>query len=309
MSYDLTHAAKLKHLKDLALRSKQEFASKSEFATLSGKVTALENVGAEANVLEGVKVNGTALTIAEKIVDILVATGTADGTIKVNGVDVSVAGLAALAYKANVSAEDLSAALAATINAKADSSDLETLGGKVDVLIGSVEGDGSKSVRAISAEEVAKVVAQAPTSYDTLKEIADWILNDTTGAAAMANDISALKTKLTLGTHEVEGQQVEYATVKAYVEAVVSGFISLTALSTQDSGTGNAVTGVDYDSTTGVFTVTKGNMVTPVVPAAAGNLATLDASGQLQDSGVTLVYATDAEVTEMLNEVFATANS
>lgn len=48
-------------------------------------------------------------------------------------------------------------------------------------------------VRTISAEEVSKIVASADTSYDTLKEIADWIINDTTGAAAMANDISALK--------------------------------------------------------------------------------------------------------------------
>ena len=50
--------------------------------------------------------------------------------------------------------------------------------------------DTGKSARAISAEEVAKVVAGAPTSYDTLKEIAAWITNDTTGAAKMANDIS-----------------------------------------------------------------------------------------------------------------------
>ena len=48
-------------------------------------------------------------------------------------------------------------------------------------------------IQAISAEEVAKIVANAPEQFDTLKEIADWIENDTTGAAAMANDIKALK--------------------------------------------------------------------------------------------------------------------
>ena len=63
-------------------------------------------------------------------------------------------------------------------------------GTKITTLIGD---DADKSVRAISAEEVAKVVANAPESYDTLKEIADWISNDTTGAASMANDISKLK--------------------------------------------------------------------------------------------------------------------
>lgn len=65
---------------------------------------------------------------------------------------------------------------------------------KIATLIGNVTGDDAKSVRTISAEEVAKVVAGADAGYDTLKEIADWIMNDTTGAASMANDINSLKT-------------------------------------------------------------------------------------------------------------------
>ena len=61
---------------------------------------------------------------------------------------------------------------------------------KVDTLVGS---DSDKTARAIAAEEVAKVVANANADFDTLKEIADWIQNDTTGAASMANDIANLK--------------------------------------------------------------------------------------------------------------------
>ena len=53
--------------------------------------------------------------------------------------------------------------------------------------------DADKSVRKIAEEEVAKVVAGADESFDTLKEIADWIANDTTGAASMADDIANLK--------------------------------------------------------------------------------------------------------------------
>ena len=299
MAYNPNDAVLLKHLMSLGTRIKGVTDG------LDTRVAALEEAGAEANVLEGVKVNGVALAIAEKMVDILITTGTANGTIKVNNVDVSVAGLAALAYKAEVSQADLSSALAAVIAAKAEDSDLQTIGGKVDVLIGSVQGDGSKSARAIAAEEVAKVVANADTDFDTLKEIADWITNDTTGAAKMANDISALKTKLTLGTHEVEGSQVEYATVKAYVEAVVSGFISLTALSVSTSGTGNVVTGLAYDNTTGTFTATKGMMVEPVTPATANSIALLTAAGQLADSGVGI--ATDTAVTEAIDAIFAAA--
>lgn len=53
-----------------------------------------------------------------------------------------------------------------------------------------VEGSVSKKV----AEGIASVVAGADASFDTLKEIADWIANDTTGAASMANKIAALET-------------------------------------------------------------------------------------------------------------------
>lgn len=47
------------------------------------------------------------------------------------------------------------------------------------------------------AEEVAKIVDNAPEAYDTLKEIADYIKNDTTNAAQMSNAISANTTAIT----------------------------------------------------------------------------------------------------------------
>lgn len=55
-----------------------------------------------------------------------------------------------------------------------------------------LNGTGEGSVSKAVADGIAKVVAGADESYDTLKEIADWIANDTTGAAKMANDISAV---------------------------------------------------------------------------------------------------------------------
>lgn len=55
-----------------------------------------------------------------------------------------------------------------------------------------VEGSVAHTV----ATEIAAIVAGADADFDTLKEIADWITNDTTGAAGMANDIQALENKL-----------------------------------------------------------------------------------------------------------------
>ena len=42
-------------------------------------------------------------------------------------------------------------------------------------------------------ESIEKVTSGASEAFDTLKEVEDWIINDTTGAASMANDINALK--------------------------------------------------------------------------------------------------------------------
>lgn len=54
-----------------------------------------------------------------------------------------------------------------------------------------VADDANKSARTIAAEEVAKVVANAPQDLDTLKEIANYIESDKTGAAQMLTQIDA----------------------------------------------------------------------------------------------------------------------
>ena len=68
----------------------------------------------------------------------------------------------------------------------------------IAVLNGGAEDSGSVAHTAtqIAAAKVAEIVANADADFDTLKEIADWILNDTTGAADMANDIAALQAQM-----------------------------------------------------------------------------------------------------------------
>ena len=68
----------------------------------------------------------------------------------------------------------------------------------IALLNGDAETAGSvaNTANAAAAAKVAEIVAGADADFDTLKEIADWILNDTTGAADMANDIKALEDKM-----------------------------------------------------------------------------------------------------------------
>jgi hypothetical protein len=82
----------------------------------------------------------------------------------------------ATAIATNKAAHEANAAAIATLNGAAD-----------------VTGSVAHTATAIAAAKVAEIVANADADFDTLKEIADWILNDTTGAADMANDIAALQ--------------------------------------------------------------------------------------------------------------------
>ena len=59
------------------------------------------------------------------------------------------------------------------------------------------------SVKHTVATELAKIISDDDTDIDTLNEIAAWIVNDTTGAAKMANDIAALNTKVDTGDQKV----------------------------------------------------------------------------------------------------------
>jgi hypothetical protein len=74
----------------------------------------------------------------------------------------------------------------------------EANAGAIAVLNGGAEDAGSvvNTANAAAAAKVAEIVAGADAKFDTLKEIADWILTDTTGAAGMAADIDALEAKM-----------------------------------------------------------------------------------------------------------------
>lgn len=125
--------------------------------------------------------------------------------------------ISGLATKQEVS--DLETSLNTNIGKKVDQTAYDT---KISSIEGSVQGvtnavgnvtanvnvlvgqDANKSARTIASEEVAKIIANAPEAYDTLKEIADYIATDATGAAELSNkvtqnteDISKLREDLT----------------------------------------------------------------------------------------------------------------
>lgn len=74
MAYDVNKLAKLAALQELAQKMKDDYATKQEVGVLESKVNGLVATGGEPNVIETIKVNGTAQTVADKAVNITVPT-------------------------------------------------------------------------------------------------------------------------------------------------------------------------------------------------------------------------------------------
>lgn len=244
MAYDVNKLVKLQGLKDLATQVK------SELAALSTRIDDIVSTGGEPNVLTGVKVNGTTLSIVEKMVDILIATGTANGTLAVNGVDVAIKGLAALAYKAQGSQADLDAALQA-----------------VTAGIGGEEDDYATVVSAIEGKLAAALA--------------------TITAGGTNGHLNVGGTDVTVYAHPAHTPQA-------------SGLYKITV---DAEGHVSAAAAVEKADITGLGIPAQDTTYAPAVAGGANGLLT-GADKQKLDG---LQVASDAEVTEMLDEVFPAA--
>lgn len=196
----------------------KKYSKKADLTAVSDRVTALENIGAEANVLDGIKVNGTLLTLVEKIADILVAEGTANGTISVNSVDVAVKGLAALAFKAEVSMDDLAEALKTTINRGKAAADT------VDTLTGEGDGSISKMIDAAFNDFSTKVTDDGVVN--SYKELIDWAATHGAEATELAGGISENKTAIA-DLKKLVGELPEGATATTVVGYIAEAIAAL----------------------------------------------------------------------------------
>ena len=80
-----------------------------------------------------------------------------------------------------------------------------------------LNGEGDGSVKKAVADGIAGVVASAPEDFDTLKEVADWIASDTSGAAKMQSDIARLD-----GADTVEGSVKKQVKDAVAAEAAIA---------------------------------------------------------------------------------------
>ena len=92
--------------------------------------------------------------------------------------------------------------------------------------LATLNGEGEGSVKKTVTDEIAKVVADAPESLDTLKEISDWISGHESDASAMNSAIQTNKSDIaTLKTDKVDketGKSLLADTDKANYDDAVS---------------------------------------------------------------------------------------
>ena len=277
MAYDTSKLTKLAALKALAQKVQSSYALQKDLTALSERVNDLVTAGGEPNKLEGIKVNGALLTLTDKIADILIQESTANGNISVNNVDVPIHGLAALAYKSEVSESDLASTLKAILDAKAKQSDL-------DILTGDGEGSINKKIDAAINKFATDVTDD--NVVNSYKELIDWVATHGPEATQMASGISENKTAIA-NLKTLVGTLPEGATsttVVAYItEAINALSIGDYAKTTEVTAAINTALAA-YAKTSDV-NANLAQKADKVVNATNGHFAGLDANGNLTDSG------------------------
>ena len=243
----------------------------------------------------------------------------------------AVKGLAALAYKAQVSEADLDTALKAVLDAKASGADLATLIGT----------DTGKSARTIANEELAAqlIPESAKDSLDTLTEIAQWIQDHPDDASAMNSAISKLQA-IAAG---IGGESDTYATVIAAVDGKIAAALTdisegVTKVEASETNGNIKIDGVEtpvyvHPATTAADPalvkvgkdatghtvigdpVTKSDITALGIPAqdtTYSDVVAGGASGLMSGADKTkldgIEIATDPEVESMLDEVFGASD-
>ncbi len=279
MAFNTEHLTNLGQLQQLAQKLQSDYATQAALDAVSAKVATLEAANGETNVIETVKVNGTALSVSDKTVDVTVPTAVSELT--------------------NDSEYQTAAQVSTTV-----------------------------------AAQIAEVVAEAPESYDTLKEIADWISSHSDSASAMNSAISdnaaAIAALEALVGTLPEGTSA--STVVAYIEEAIAAIdlsdyakstevasaitTALAAYVTADSlsetlgsyvtTTALATKLADYYTAAQVDSALASYATTAAVTAALESYTTTEALNTLLgDYVLASQIATDDEFTEMMSTVFS----
>lgn len=215
LASEITRATEAENKIKASLGEKTAAAATGDEASAFARIKNLEEVvGGLTGEGEGVESVGSQITNAINALDVEVSTGDYVKTIsQVDGKIVATTGTFNFDEVATQALSDAKAYTDSEITkVNTTVSTLESRVATNESAISTLNGEGEGSVKKAVSDAIAGVVASAPEDFDTLKEVADWIASDTTGAAKMQADIATLK-----GTDTVEGSVAK--TVKDAVAA------------------------------------------------------------------------------------------
>lgn len=204
---DIQHAAEYKSLSDIVTGHTTTIASKAD-------KTALDAVSAKTSANEAAIKTINETTIPDLNTEIAKKANAADVYTKSEiGTIAEGKTLVEMIADAKSEATYDDTAIKALIKGNTD---------KIAILNGDVNTEGSviAIANAQAKAEVAAIVGAAPETFDTLEEIANWIANDKSGAAAMAASIAANKTAIEAINNETTGI---LAVAKKYTDDSISG--------------------------------------------------------------------------------------
>lgn len=129
-----------------------------------------------------------------------------------------------------------------------------------------LKGDGDGSILKMISVQIAKIVNGAPEAFDTLKEIADWIENDQTGAQALFVKINNLQTTV---NNKADSTTVNnLSTIISNLQTAVNNKADYTTVSNLQSTVSNlqtTVNNISSSSSYGVVSKTRDGLV-PKLP-------------------------------------------
>lgn len=318
MAYDETKLTRLAALKALAEKVETDYATKTEVNEVKEKVTTLENVGGQPNVIEKISVNGTAQTVTSKTVNIKVPTKVSEITndsgfqtsTQVNtAISTAISKTKHASFKEVDSVPEASAAeeniLYLMMNPTTNHYDIYAKVGTEVVLLDDTTVDLSGYVQKVSGKGLST------NDYTTDEK------NKLAGIAANANNYThpaytAKSSGLYKITVDATGH-VSAVTAVAKADITALGIPSTnTTYSAMKAATASAAgaMGLVPAPAAGKQTSFLRGDGTWVVPTnTTYSPATASANGLMSSADKTkldgMIIATDAEVTEMINAVFA----
>lgn len=221
----------------ITLTMGETFAKQSDLDTIQSTIDGIVSTGGEANVIDTVKVNGTALPVTDKAVDVTITSGSTDGTISVNGEEVAVAGLGSAAYTDTTDYDAAGAADSALDSAKTYTDDAIAALDSADVAV------AGQYVTSVS--ETDGIITVTRTSLPDYSETYDAY-----GAAdAVASDLASEISRATAAEETAQAAaETAQATADAKVASVTAGDASITIAGTTTAPTVAVSISADADN-------------------------------------------------------------